>query len=137
MTCHDPACLISPDDIQEDVAVFTVSEWEEKGNDDSFLYDNNIPELLYNVGCVSSQCDVSSTCRMLGQASREAARSTRTHSKIQDSKESQGCRKPPSQRPRKKNKTSREVGKYQETSATSHRNRRASPRSKQRRADKA
>ena len=44
------------------------------------------------VGCVSSQCNVSSTCRMLGQASREAARSTRTHSKIQDSKESQGCR---------------------------------------------
>ena len=89
------------------------------------------------VGCVLSQGSVSSTCRMLGQASREAARSTRTHSKIQDSKESQGYRKPPSERPRKKNKTSREVGKYQETSATSYRNRRASPRSKQTGADKA
>ena len=38
-------------------------------------------------------------------------------------------------RPRKKNKTSREVGRYQETSVTSHRNRRASPRLKQTRAD--
>ena len=45
--------------------------------------------------------------------------------------------KPPIGRPRKKNKTSREVGRYQETSVTSHRNRRASPRLKQTRADEA
>ena len=46
-------------------------------------------------------------------------------------------RKPPSERPRKKNKTSREVGKHQETSVTSRRNRRAGLRSRQTRADKA
>ena len=74
---------------------------------------------------------------MLGQASREAARSSRTHSKIQDLEESRGRVKPPSERPRKKNKTSREVGKHQETSVTSRRNRRAGPRSRQTRADKA
>ena len=48
VTCRDRVCLISPDDIQEDVAVFTITEWEEKGNSDSSLYDDSIPELSYN-----------------------------------------------------------------------------------------
>ena len=48
VTCCDRARRTSPDDIQDDVAVFTVTEWEEKGNNDSFLYDDNIHELSYN-----------------------------------------------------------------------------------------
>ena len=48
VTYYDRARLIPPDDIQEDVAVFTVSEWEEKGKDNSPLYDDNILELSYN-----------------------------------------------------------------------------------------
>ena len=48
VTCCDRARRTSPDDIQDDIAVFTVTEWEEKGNNDSFLYDDNIPELSYN-----------------------------------------------------------------------------------------
>ena len=89
------------------------------------------------MGFVSSQCGVSSACRTFGQASREAARLTWSYNKIQESKGLHVCSKPLSERPRGKNKTSREVGKYLEMSATSHRNRRTRPRSKQTRADKA
>ena len=46
----------------------------------------------------------------------EKPRGRQGHSKIQDLEEPRGCIKPPSERPRKKNKTSREVGKHQETS---------------------